>query len=292
MEVRVLVMSVGPYEKNWTVKYLEKIGGIQNAVVVLPKAFEDNAFSYNSRGIQVFLYDQDKYIDDDFEYFGFRPRNCGGIGRQGIAEAVEKLNDGNTIFFELDDDTASLCVRKRVPGGKFKTVAVREWNDFKNIVEAEYKMFLETGCLMAFATGASVPDDEGFIENRKIFNNFIMVPGNKWNFDGFKALCSDDYRFNMYNNLRNVMPMFSHNFGVITFHQSQGDRKDGNAPLYNSDLSWKKSYALKMMAPAYVTQRIVKEKNRVLFRENLLPSKLYPPILLTDDSGKVVGKAY
>ena len=104
--VKFLVMSVGPYEKNGTCKYFEKIGGIANTVVVLPKQFEANANGYREHGIAVYIYDESKYINGDFEFFGFKQRNCGGVGRQGIAEAVDALNDGNTIFCEVDDDTA------------------------------------------------------------------------------------------------------------------------------------------------------------------------------------------
>lgn len=76
----------------------------------------------------------------------------------------------------------------------------------------------------------------------------------------------------------------------IAFHQNQGDRKDGNAVLYNKDCSWKKSFALKMMMPQAVAQKIIQEKNRILFRENIETAKLYPPICLGDKEGNIIGE--
>ena len=84
--------------------------------------------------------------------------------------------------------------------------------------------------------------------------------------------------------------MISTNLLCISFTQNQGDRTDGNAVLYNGDCSWKKSWTLKMMAPWGVEQRLVKETNRVLFRENPRGSILYPPICLADENGQIIGK--
>jgi hypothetical protein len=286
-------MSVGECSKNTTARYISKIGGKDNMTIVLPESSRKFAESYSKSSYDVYIYDQNKYINEDFEFFGFRPRNCGGVGRQGIAEAVEELDDGNTIFLELDDDTSTLMASKRKDDfGKYYNAAIKRFQDLKRIVEAEYKMCKDTGCLIAMRTGAGLPNEEGFISARKIFNNFIMFPKNKLNFDGFKALCSDDYRFNYYTNLTQCRPTISHNFGQINFAQNQGDRDDGNAPLYNSDFSWKKSFALKMMFPAIVEQRIVKEEKRVLFRENISMRKAFPPILLSDENGKIVGRAF
>ena len=288
-DVKILIMSVGPFETNWTAHYIDQIGGRENIVVCLPKQFEQNAESYTDRGIQVYVYDQSKYINDDFEFFGFKPRNCGGVGRQGIAEAVEKFADDNTIILELDDDTAQMTVRVQQDDGSYKGGEIRTWEDFKKLINAEQDFYEATGVELACQTGVSIPKNN-FITNRKIFNNFIMHKGNPWNFKGFAALCSDDQRFNLYNNIINRHPMVSHSYGGISFHQNQGDRKDGNAPLYNSDYSWKKSYALKMMMPASIEQRFVKEENRLLFRENYRAEGLFPPICLENKDGEIVGR--
>lgn len=288
-ELIVLIMSVGEYTKNYTAKWLVKIGGKNNAIVCLPKCFEANAESYKKQGMRVYIYDETKYINDSFEYFGFRPRNCGGVGRQGIAEAVEKFGDDKTIILELDDDTSALSVAKMIDG-KLKRKRISEWESLKAIVNAEMRFYERTGIECAGFTGATPPPEEGIVANRKIFNNFIMIKGNRLNFDGFKALCSDDYRFNMMNNLLNARPMISHKYLMICFVNKQGDRNDGNAPLYNSDFSWKKSYALKMVAPWAVSQRLKREGRRFLFRENILPSKLYPPICVADSSGNIIGE--
>ena len=283
-KIKVLVMSVGKYEKNGTVKWLEKIGSSDLAVVCLPKEFESNASSYENRGIEVFIYDQDKYINDDFEYFGFRKRNCGGVGRQGIAEAVEKYGD-EYICFQLDDDTSGYSVRKTEIN---KSINIRSKEDLIELVNVFDEFYNLTKIECMGKTGATPPSGD-FVSNRKIFNNFIMRKGNKLNFDGFKALCSDDYRFNLYHNLLDCQPMISTELVSITFKQSQGDRKDGNAVIYNGDYSWKKSYSLKMMMPWCVEQRILQETNRMLFRENHRPSDVFPPISVVDN-GKIIGK--
>ena len=288
-KVKVLVMSVGDYKNNHTIHYLEKIGGQYNAIVCLPKQFEANAESYKKHNIEVYIYDEKKYINKDFEFFGFKPRNCGGVGRQGIAEAVEKFDDDNTVILQLDDDTASLNIKK-IDNGELKSLMIRKWSSLEKMVLAENEFYEKTGIECMGATGATIPDADSFISNHKIFNNFIMRKGVKKNFDGFKALCSDDQRFNIYHNLIDCVPMISHNLHSITFHQNQGDRKDGNAVLYNKDCSWKKSYALKMMMPQAIAQKIVQETNRILFRENIQTSRLYPPLCLGDKNGNIVGE--
>ena len=63
-KVIVLVMSVGPRETNTTVEYLSKIGGKKNIIVCLPKQFEDNAESYRNDGVEVYVYDEKKYINE------------------------------------------------------------------------------------------------------------------------------------------------------------------------------------------------------------------------------------
>lgn len=277
-------MSVGEYSGNGTVKWLNKLGAKDLATICLPKQFEDKAESYRKNGFDVYIYDQDKYINEDFEFFGFKPRNCGGVGRQGIAEAVEKYGD-DYICFELDDDTASYIVRN----SDGKSTSIRSKDSLETIVRALNEFYELTGIELAGRTGATIPSDD-FISNHKIFNNFVMHKGNIQNFKGFAALCSDDQRFNIHNNLLNCRPMISTNSFVITFTQNQGDRKDGNAVVYNGDYSWKKSWSLKMMAPWAVEQRIVEEENRILFRENPRPSALYPPICGCDENGEILCK--
>lgn len=288
-DVLVLVMSVGDYKDNHTIHYLEKIGGEANAIVCLPKEFEKYSESYANNNIKTYIYDEKKYINKDFEFFGFKPRNCGGIGRQGIAEAVEKYDNENTVILQLDDDTAGLNIRK-VEGDSVKSLMIKKWSNLKRIVLAEDEFYNKTGIECMGATGATIPDADSFITNHKIFNNFIMRKGVKRNFNGFKALCSDDQRFNIYHNLIDCVPMISHHLHSITFHQNQGDRKDGNAVLYNKDCSWKKSFALKMMMPQAVAQKIIQEKNRILFRENIETAKLYPPICVGDKEGNIIGE--
>lgn len=108
--IKVLVMSVGEYKKNKSVKYVEQIGGREHIVVCLPQQYEANADSYRQRGIEVFIYDEQRYINEDFEYFGFMPRNCGGVGRQGIAEAVERYGD-EFLCFQIDDDYEHFSIK-------------------------------------------------------------------------------------------------------------------------------------------------------------------------------------
>lgn len=283
--VKILVMSVGDYNNNGTAKWLVNIGLEKSTVIVLPHQFEDNSDSYKRKGLEVYIYDEKKYINDDFEFFGFKPRNCGGIGRQGIAEAVEKYGD-DFICLQLDDDTSTYGVRNVEKDRKSRIICKGE--SLIEIIQLFDKFYNTTGVECMGKTGATPPSGI-FVSNRKIFNNFIMRKGHKLNFDGFKALCSDDYRYNLYNNLLNARPMISTELVGITFTQNQGDRKDGNAVLYNGDYSWKKSYSLKMMAPWCVEQRIKKEENRTLFRENFRPSQLYPHISL-EENGKIVGR--
>lgn len=280
--IKVLVMSVGEYKKNGTCKWLKKIGAVDLGVVVLPKEFEENKKSYENEGFEVYIYDEKKYINDDFEFFGFKKRNCGGIGRQGIAEATEKYGD-KYICFELDDDTGDYRVYK-----EDKSKSVRSRDDLIKLVNAFDDFYNLTGIELCGRTGAT-PLQYRFISNRKLFNNFIMRKGNKNNFDGFKALTSDDCRYNIFRNLLDRTPMCSADKVSIVFTQNQGDRTDGNAVIYNGDYSWKKSFGLKMICPWAVAQRLKKEENRYLFRENILGSKLYPPIC-TEENGKVVGK--
>lgn len=283
--IKVLVMSVGECAKNYTVRYLKNIGGLEHAVVCLPKQYEHNAESYQRQGVEVFVYDEQKYINKDFEFFGFKPRNCGGVGRQGIAEAVEKYGD-DYLCFEIDDDYSGfLCTNVK----ERKQRRIKTWASFERMVYLFADFYDKTGCELAARTGATIADGRKIFSNHKIFNNFIMQKGNPMNYFGFSALCSDDQRYNIYRNLLQLTPMLSTPHFSVQFHQNQGDRKDGNAVLYNSDCSWKKSFALKMMMPWAVSTYIKKEENRVLFREHIECSKIFPPIFL-DENGKITAK--
>lgn len=285
MKIKILVMSVGPYSKNGTAKWLKKIDSKDLMVVVLPKEFEDNAITYTKEGIETYVYDEKRYINEDFEFFGFRPRNCGGIGRQGIAEAVDKYGDEYTCF-EIDDDTSNYSVRSSMLG---KNSSIRDRESLIKVLE-RFSEFYDTLKIECMAKTGATPPSGDFVANRKVFNNFLMDKKDKIKGKGFGALCSDDYRYNYYRQLIYGIPMISTELVNICFTQGQGDRTDGNAVLYNGDCSWKKSYSLKMMFPWCVTQRVKKETNRVLFRENILASKVFPPICVSDDNGNIVGR--
>lgn len=282
--IKVLVMSVGEYSKNWTIRYLERIKGVNNAVVCLPMQFEHNADGYKKKNIEVFIYDEKKYINDNFEFFGFNPRNCGGIGRQGIAEAVEKYNN-DFLCFQMDDDYTGFSVRT-LTDKKNKTIT--RWANLEKMIYAFDEFYQTLGIELAARTGATPPSGS-FVSSHKIFNNFVMRKGVELNFYGFAALCSDDQRFNIYRNIYDITPMLSTEIFTVLFHQSQGDRSDGNAVLYNGDCSWKKSFALRMMIPWACRQRVAAHKNRVLYVENIKQSLLYPPIMLEQD-GKIVAR--
>ena len=284
--IKVLIMSVGQYDTNHTVHYFEKIGGVEHCVVCLPNQFKANASSYKDKGIDVFLYDEKKYINSDFEFLGFKPRNCGGVGRQGIAEAVEKYGD-DFLCFQVDDDYSGFSIHNM---SRQKNKTIKLWHNLEKLIYAEQEFYEKTGIELMAKTGVTITDPKkGFLANKKIFNNFIMRKGNELNFFGFAALCSDDQRYNIYQNLLRLTPMLSTNCAKMGFHQNQGDRNDGNAVLYNSDCSWKKSFGLKMMMPHAISQYIKRERNRVLFREHILCKNLYPPIFLEQD-GKLVAK--
>lgn len=279
--IKVLIMSVGPYSGNTTAHYFDKIGGRERCVVCLPFVKEYNADTYKKKGFEVFLYDEKKYINTDFEYFGFRPCNCGGVGRQGIAEAVDKYGE-DYLCIQVDDDTSQIAVKK---DGKQKKIT--KWANFEALYYA-YNEFYEALQIEIMSKTGATPNND-FIANKKIFNNFIMRNGNELNYDGFKALCSDDYRYNYYRNLLQCVPMLSCGRSLIMFKTSQGKRKDGNAPLYNGDCSWKKAFALKMMFPWIVELKIANEQGKMLFREEIKASRIYPPIML-EENGSITAK--
>ena len=281
--IKVLVMSVGEFANNWTVRYLRRIGTpSENFVVCLPKQYEHNAQTYEAHGVDVYVYDESKYINGGFEFFGFKPRNCGGVGRQGIAEAVEHFGS-RFLCFQMDDDYTSFSVYSKKVG---RNRRIRKFENLAKMIYAFDEFYRVLGIDVAARTGATPPKGR-FVTNRKIFNNFVMHPGNSLNFEGFAALCSDDQRFNLYRNILQGVPMLSTTHFSVLFHQNQGDRKDGNAVLYNSDCSWKKSFALKMMMPWGIAQYAKAEKNRALFREHIECSKLYPPIMF-EDKGRII----
>ena len=291
--VTFLVMSVGPFEKNGTCQYLGRIGGRQNTVVCLPKEFDKHVPSYEKAGFRVFVYDQSKYIDEGFEFFGFKPRNCGGVGRQGIAEAVDALDDGNMLFCQFDDDTSNLLVRIRTNERQctWRATTILHIESLIEIVNMLHEFYEETGIKVQAKTGATISESSNrVLANRKIFNNFIMYKSDRWRGEGFKSLCSDDVRYNFYKSMCDAQVLASTHYLSINFTQNQGDRNDGNAPLYNKDCSWKKSFSLRMINPAFSTQYVSREPNRILFRETLQYSALYPPVLLSDEEGNVTSQ--
>lgn len=291
--VKFLIMSVGPVEKNGTCKYMEKIGGVKNSVVVLPRQFGDNAKGYKKKGFDVYLYDESKYINEDFEFFGFKPRNCGGVGRQGIAEAVDALDDGNTLFCQLDDDTSSFNISIRSadnPCG-WKAKSIKHIRSLEYLINAFHEFYEKTGIKIQAKTGATIANtDDDLFSNRKIYNNFIMYKSDRWRGEGFKSLCSDDVRYNYYKTTCDCVPFASVVNASISFTQNQGDRPDGNAPIYNRDCSWKKSFSLRMITPTLSNQHISKETNRVLFRETLRYKEINPPVFVSDESGNITGR--
>lgn len=290
--VKLLVMSVGCCAENLTVRWAERLGGLKNVIVVLPKQYEKYKKTYTDKGIEVYVYDEQKYINDDFEYFGFKPRNCGGIGRQGIAEAVEHYKSNGCLLLQMDDDTSTMLVRIDCIGGS-KTAVFRSWDDLERIYNVFYKIYESCGVLMGARTLCSVPKAGAFVQSYKLFNNFLMIPGNDCNFWGFGAYVSDDVRFNFYNAIYNRICMCGCVGVAIVFSKSQGVRDDGNAVVYNGDYSWKKMYALKMMFPWVVNTKFLREGDdrHPLFRENVEMAEVYPKISLADKTGKVVAVA-
>lgn len=212
--IKVLVMSVGEYAKNRTAQYMRAIGGAEHTVVCLPKQYADNAASYERVGLTVYVYDERKYMNEKFEYFGFTPRNCGGIGRQGIAEAVD-VYGGENICYQLDDDYVKLLVRSRSHGKQLK---ITTWANFERMVRLFDDFYNELGIEIAGKTNATPPGDE-FLSSRKIYNNFVMHKGVRMNYDGFAALCSDDQRYNMMRNIIDATPMCSVNEFSMCFSQ-------------------------------------------------------------------------
>lgn len=169
MRIKILVMSVGPYQKNGTAKWLKKLDATDLCLICLPNQFVENAESYSEQGLEVFLYDEKKYINDDFEFFGFKPRNCGGVGRQGIAEAVDKYGD-DFICFQMDDDTSGFAVRH---SGLGKSSSIKNKESLEMCIRAMARFYRKLHIQLGAKTGATPPSGS-FIANRKVFNNFLM----------------------------------------------------------------------------------------------------------------------
>lgn len=281
----VLVMSVGSCEKNGTVKFLQKIGAPNERIVVcLPRQFENNAESYRAVGLVPFIYDESKYINSDFEYFGFKPRNCGGVGRQGIAEATDKYDNKNVILLQLDDDTLGFFVRKKV-NDKWKGRTIKHWCEFETFWRAMFAFYQSTGIYIAGSTTATLPDK--ILANRKVYNNFIMQACDEYKYDGFKARLNDDIRYNVMRSLYGPVAFYSVVFGAINFTQAQGIRTDGNAPLQILDSAWNKAFAAQMMFPQWLNIKLSREDatSRFQFREFMQYNKIYGKILLQDKDG-------
>ncbi len=281
----VLIMSVGPYKQNKTAKMLEKMGGKEDCVVCLPRQFMEHEPTYTEQGFEVFIYDEQQYINDDFEFFGFKKRNCGGVGRQGIAEAVDRYGD-DFLCFQVDDDYSSFTLHRDDGVGK-KHWRITDFNDLRLMIYAFAEFYEITGIECGAVTG-NIFKGTLFL-TKKIFNNFVMRKENALNYSGFAALCSDDHRYNYLNNLLQCNPMLSTSLFAVCFTVSQGQRPDGNAVLYNGDCSWKKSFALKMMLPWCVSQYIKVESGTALFREHINTTLLYPPILI-EKGGYIIEK--
>lgn len=291
---RILIMSVGEYAKNYTARYLAKIDGVDKSTIVLPSVFESNAESYKKHGFDVYIYDEKKYINGEFEFFGLKPRNCGGVGRQGVAECIEHFGKDYDGYYVLDDDYSALFVRKYdVKTEKWKQTSIDSNDDLLDVIGGLDNFCKKTGILAGGSTANIIPSRGSSGKNftsYKLFNNFLMYSGRKANFDGFKALTNDDYRYNMFLNYQQNIPLMSLLRLSISSVNSQGVRKDGNAVIYNTDLSWKKAYALKLMSPASASLYLkkVKTNNMWQFKEKHNYKLVGPPILLRDDeTGKI-----
>lgn len=290
--VLVLVMSVGDYKKNYSARYFNSIGAPQGGLLVcLPEQYKEHQKSYEDAGIEVFIYNEQKYIPE-IDFLGFTPRNCGGVGRQGIAEAVEKYGGEDCICVQIDDDSSGYRVSMHVDEEsiKSKNVPISEWGDFVELVNVLDHFYEKTGVEVMGRSGGTVPVRRYFA-NREILNNFIMRKGNKLNFGGFAFFVADDYYYNVIHSIRDCVPMLSLTRLVVLAREAQGKRTDGNDVLYRGDMSWKKSFALRMLVPWAMTQRICKEKAGAIFRENLEGYRLFPPVLLSDENGKITGVA-
>lgn len=286
--VHFYVMSIGDYEGNKSVAWLRKIGAPSDAfTVVLPKASQEFVKSYEDAGVDVYLYNESKYVDADyFEFFGFKPRNCGGVGRQGIAEAIDSLASDEEISVQMDDDTSNMNVRRRTEGGRLLGASVRKWSELVAIVRAMDGIHEATGIEPAvhIAVGAGSAPEDGFVTWKR-FNFWMMRKGNKQNYYNFAEFVVDDSIANMYYWLQGI-PQGALGGVNLVFKEGQASRADGNDAIYRSDASWKKGYALRMTCPWASHLRMKKEKGGFLFREFLLWRHLAPVPMLKDEQGR------
>lgn len=286
--VHFYVMSIGGYEGNESVAWLRKIGAPSNAfTVVLPKASQEFVKSYEEAGVDVYLYDESKYVEADyFEFFGFKPRNCGGVGRQGIAEAIDELAKSDELSIQIDDDTSSIAVRRRTEGGRLLRATVRKWSELADIARAMDAIHAATGIEpgVHIAVGAGSAPEDGF-RTWKRFNLWIMRKGDPQNYYNFAEFVSDDIIANMYFWLQGI-PQGGLGGVNLTFKEGQASRPDGNDAIYRSDASWKKAYALRMTCPWASHMRMRREQGGFLYRELLLWRHLAPVPMLKDEQGR------
>ena len=282
-KVKFLIMSVGEYEGNVTTKYLLRMKTPKDRIIVcLPNCYSENAASYERHGLQVYLYDEKKYINDDFEFLGFKPRNNGGVGRQGIAEAAETLKADDVLFVQLDDDyvglrvrTADHCDREGVFG---------EVERFYNVCDEFWR---ETGIRVVGSHSAVFPKPDSPFVTHKEFNNFIMRGTDRWDYDGFKQYVSDDVRYNVYRSILKCEPCCNLKACYVNFGKVQGERKDGNAVIYNGDYAFKKAYALQLMFPWAADLRLYKmpDGTGVQYREQVSTGFYFPKVILESGDG-------
>lgn len=286
--VHFYVMSIGDCAGNDSVRWLKRIGAPADSfTVVLPKTSQEFVKSYDDAGVDVYLYDESKYVKADyFEFFGFKPRNCGGVGRQGIAEAINELAKDDEISVQIDDDTSGMAVRRRTEGGRLLRADVRKWSELADIARAMDKVHEATGIEpgVHVAVGAGSAPEDGF-RTWKRFNFWIMRKGNQQNYYNFAEFVSDDIIANMYYWLQGI-PQGGLGGVTINFKDGQASRADGNDAIYRSDASWKKAYALRMTCPWASHLQMKREQGGFLFREFLLWRHLAPVPMLKDEQGR------
>lgn len=286
--VHYYVMSIGACSENDSVRWLKRLGAPADAfTVVLPKSAEQFVEGYQQAGVNVYLYDESKYVDADyFEFFGFKPRNCGGVGRQGIAEAVDELAASDEISVQVDDDTSAMCVRRRSQGGRILGASVSKWSELVALARAQTAVMNATGIAVGvhIAVSAGSAPEDGFVTWKR-FNYWIMKAGDKRNYTGFAEFVVDDTIANLYYWLSGT-PQGALSGVNLTFKEGQASREDGNDAIYRSDASWKKAYALRMTCPWASQMRMRRERGGFLFRENLLWRHLAPKPMLKDGEGR------
>lgn len=261
-----IVMSVGDSSENGTYNYLCHRLKIpkDRVIIALANQFEKYAETYTDA--TVYLYDEKKHFDK-VDYYKFVPRNCGAVGRMGVAEAADHFDFDRYIV--LDDDTGNIV---------FGGAIIKNGRLLDEICQIVIDMEDNTGLHWGIRTGNVIPDYERLTSSRKQYNFFIIKKGDPKNY-WYSTYVSDDNQWNVRTYWYGQMH-FSLTDVSITFTQNQGDRNDGNAVIYNGDNSFKKSYAVTMMVPWAAVNTITQEANRPLFREYILFSKLIPKMLL------------